>query len=99
MTENQYPEQKARDSIDALQRQAGGTVQFAKKIDLNAGLGQAVREYQTDAGPADYVLFVNKKAVGVIIDQIVARDKLAWTFSGSRTKAWLTWITCLNRTI
>ena len=26
----------------------------------------AVREYQTDAGPADYVLFVNRKPVGII---------------------------------
>ncbi len=66
MTENQNPEQKARDNIDALLRQAGWVIQSAKKIDLNAGLGQAVREYQTDIGPADYVLFVNKKAVGVI---------------------------------
>ncbi len=66
MTENQNPEQKARDTIDALLKQAGWVVQFAKKIDLNAGLGQAVREYQTDVGPADYVLFVEKKAPGVI---------------------------------
>ena len=66
MTENQNPEQKARDNIDALLRQAGWVVQSAKKIDLNVGLGQAVREYQTDAGPADYVLFVDKKAIGVI---------------------------------
>ena len=66
MTENQNPEQKARDKIDTLLCQAGWTVQFAKRIDLNAGAGQAVREYQTDIGPADYVLFVDKKAVGVI---------------------------------
>ncbi len=66
MTDNQNPEQKARDTIDALLTQAGWIVQSARKIDLNAGLGQAVREYQTDVGPADYVLFVDKKAVGVI---------------------------------
>lgn len=53
MTSNQNPEQKARDNIDALLKQAGWAVQDNKKIDLNAGLGQAVREYQTDAGPAD----------------------------------------------
>ena len=28
--------------------------------------GVAVREYQTDAGIADYVLFVDKKPVGII---------------------------------
>ncbi|MDP2029895.1 MAG: type I restriction-modification enzyme R subunit C-terminal domain-containing protein [Thiobacillus sp.] len=66
MTDNQNPEQKARDTIDALLTQAGWIVQSAKKIDLNVGRGQAVREYQTDVGPADYVLFVDKKAVGVI---------------------------------
>ncbi|MDP2211862.1 MAG: type I restriction-modification enzyme R subunit C-terminal domain-containing protein [Candidatus Aquicultor sp.] len=65
-THNQNPEQKARDNIDALLRQAGWAVQHNTKIDLNVGLGQAVREYQTDVGPADYVLFVDKKAVGVI---------------------------------
>ncbi len=29
-------------------------------------MGIAVREYQTDIGPADYVLFVDKKPVGII---------------------------------
>ena len=66
MTENQNPEQKARDTIDALLKQAGWVVQHKSRIDLNAGPGVAVREYQTDVGPADYVLFVDKKAVGVI---------------------------------
>ena len=66
MTDNQNPEQKARDNIDAQLTQAGWVVQKAKNIDLNAGLGQAVREYRTDIGPADFVLFVDKKAVGVI---------------------------------
>ena len=45
MTENQNPEQKARDTIDALLKQAGWVVQSARKIDLNSGLGQAVRAY------------------------------------------------------
>jgi len=64
MTDNQNPEQRARDQIDEQLRQAGWVVQ--KKIDFNAGAGQAVREWQTDVGPADYVLFVDRKAVGVI---------------------------------
>ena len=66
MTENQNPEQRARDKIDARLKQSGWVVQSARKIDLNVGLGQAVREYQTDVGPADYVLFVDRHAVGVI---------------------------------
>jgi type I restriction enzyme R subunit len=36
-------------------------MQSKKNINLAEGLGTAIREYQTDAGPADYVLFVNKK--------------------------------------
>ncbi len=63
---NQNPEQKARDKIDALLEEAGWKVQPAKRIDFNAGLGIAVREYQTGVGPVDYALFVAHKAVGVI---------------------------------
>jgi type I restriction enzyme R subunit len=63
---NQNPEQKARDEIDQLLAIAGWAVQDKKKIDFSASLGVAVREYQTDVGPADYVLFVDKQAVGVI---------------------------------
>ena len=66
MTENQNPEQKARDKIDHLLLQSGWVVQSNKKIDFNIGFGQAIKEYLTDVGPADYVLFVNRKAVGVI---------------------------------
>lgn len=63
---NQHPEQIARDRIDKQLLSAGWVVQDKKKINLSAYLGVAVREYQTDAGIADYILFVNKKAVGVI---------------------------------
>jgi len=63
---NQNPEQIARDKIDALLRESGWVVQPAKKIDFGASLGVAVREYQTDVGPVDYALFVDKRAVGVI---------------------------------
>lgn len=63
---NQTPEQKARDYIDQMLIKAGWIVQDNKKINFSKGLGIAVREYQTDVGPADYVLFVNRQAVGVI---------------------------------
>lgn len=63
---NQTPEQIARDKIDALLEEAGWVVQSAKKVDFNAGLGVAVREYTTDVGPADYVLFADRKAVGIV---------------------------------
>ena len=41
-------------------------MQDLKKIDFNAGEGIAVREYPTDTGPADYILFIEREPVGVI---------------------------------
>jgi type I restriction enzyme R subunit len=66
MPPNQNPEQAARDRIDVMLAESGWVVQDKKAIDFNAGPGIAIREYLTDIGPADYVLFVDKKAVGVI---------------------------------
>jgi type I restriction enzyme R subunit len=63
---NQNPEQKARDRIDAMLVEAGWVVQNNTAINFGAGRGIAVREYQTDVGPADYVLFVDRHAAGVI---------------------------------
>lgn len=66
MPTNQNPEQVARDQIDKLLQQAGWMVQNKTQINFHAGQGQAVREYQTDTGPADYILFVDGKPLGVI---------------------------------
>ena len=63
---NQTPEQKARDNIDEMLGLAGWLVQDKKKIDFSASFGIAIREYQTDVGSADYVLFINKEPVGVV---------------------------------
>ena len=63
---NQTPEQAAREKIDERLSYAGWIVQDKTRIDFNAGLGVAVREYQTDVGPADYALFVDKKPVGIV---------------------------------
>jgi len=60
------PEQKARQLIDEKLALAGWVIQDFKQTNLSAGLGVAVREYPTDTGPADYVLFVEREAVGVI---------------------------------
>ena len=65
-SDNQTPEQAARDKIDKQLSHAGWIVQDNKKIDFSAGFGIAVREYQTDVGPADYVLFVDKKPAGIV---------------------------------
>ena len=63
---NRSPEQQARDAIDTMLEQAGWQVQSRSKINFGAGSGIAVREYETDVGPADYVLFVDRKPTGVI---------------------------------
>ena len=60
------PEAKARQLIDDKLTQAGWVVQDMKQLNLAAGAGVAVREYPTDTGPADYALFVNRTAVGII---------------------------------
>lgn len=63
---NQNPEQIARDRIDAMLIEAGWLVQSKGEVNLSKGLGVAVREVNTESGPADYVLFVNAKPVGLI---------------------------------
>jgi type I restriction enzyme, R subunit len=63
---NQNPEQIARDNIDKQLTACGWVIQGIKQINLNAGIGVAVKEYLTDVGPADYVLFVDGKPCGVI---------------------------------
>lgn len=63
---NQNPEQIARDHIDKQLLDCGWLIQDKSNLHLQAGKGIAVKEYHTDVGPADYVLFVDKKAVGII---------------------------------
>jgi type I restriction enzyme R subunit len=63
---NQHPEQIARDIIDLMLKEAGWIIQSKNEIDLGAGRGVAVRGYQAASRFADYVLFVNKKPVGII---------------------------------
>lgn len=63
---NQSPEQIARDDIDTQLYAAGWAVQDKDKINWNESIGVAVREYQTDVGPADYVLFVERQPVGIV---------------------------------
>src|SRR3990170_3311336 len=60
------PEAKARQQIDALLTAAGWAVQDRAAMNLFTKQGVAVREFPTDTGPADYLLFVERQAVGVI---------------------------------
>jgi len=60
------PEAKARAVIDEKLEAAGWVVVDVKALNLSLARGVAVREYPTDSGPADYILFVDREPVGVI---------------------------------
>ena len=60
------PEEKARQKIDHLLDEAGWRVQNFEDLNLGASFGVAVREFQLKSGAADYLLFVERRPVGVI---------------------------------
>ncbi|MDQ8199677.1 type I restriction-modification enzyme R subunit C-terminal domain-containing protein [Pelagicoccus enzymogenes] len=60
------PEAQARQAIDQQLSAAGWAVQDVKEINLAAQLGVAVREFPTATGPADYMLFADGKAIGIV---------------------------------
>lgn len=60
------PEEKAREKIDDLFRKAGWVVQDYKELNLSQSLGVAVGNFPLKTGFADYLLFVDRSAVGVI---------------------------------
>ncbi|MGO8950460.1 MAG: DEAD/DEAH box helicase family protein [Ktedonobacterales bacterium] len=76
------PEQLARQQVDTLLEQAGWVVQDRQSFNLGAARGVAVREFSTDAGPADYLLFVDRQAVGV-----VEAKKAGTTLTGVETQS------------
>jgi len=60
------PEDEARQIIDNLLESAGWKLQDIRELNLGASLGVAVRYFPLKGGEADYLLFVNRKAVGVV---------------------------------
>ena len=71
------PEAEARKKIDELLASAGWQVQDYGSLNLGASLGVAVREFPLTNGVVDYLLFVDKKAVGVL-----EAKKVGTTLSG-----------------
>jgi type I restriction enzyme R subunit len=61
-----HPEDKARSLIDRRLFACGWLIQSRDEMNLGAGLGVAVREFQTASGPVDYGLFVGRRLCGVI---------------------------------
>ncbi|MCP3873585.1 MAG: DEAD/DEAH box helicase family protein, partial [Desulfobacteraceae bacterium] len=62
------PEQEAREIIDKMLNLAGWDVQTVKNTNIHAKKGVAIREFPLDNGHgyADYLLYVDGKAAGVI---------------------------------
>lgn len=60
------PEEEARQKIDQLLEIAGWKVQDLRELNLGAFQGVAVREFPLESGNADYLLFVDREAVGVV---------------------------------
>src|SRR5204862_2805496 len=68
LTRQETPEKAARRQIDSALTAAGWQVQDATAANLLAGRGVAVREFKLNPGHgyADYLLYVDGRAVGVI---------------------------------
>jgi len=60
------PEARTRENIDSQLTTCGWAVQDRASMNLYIGRGVAVCEYPLDTGYADYVLFVDRKAVGIV---------------------------------
>ncbi len=60
------PEAFARQHIDELLTAAGWVVQSRAELNLGASRGVAVREFPLTTGFVDYLLFVDRKALGAV---------------------------------
>jgi type I restriction enzyme R subunit len=60
------PEAQAREQIDERLQLAGWVVQDRAGLNLGATRGVAIREFPLQTGFADYLLFVDRKAIGAI---------------------------------
>ena len=72
-----HPEQQARLLIDDALVQAGWVVQNWRDLNLAAAPGIAVREFPTATGPVDYVLYIDRKAIGMIEAKAVGATLLS----------------------
>jgi type I restriction enzyme R subunit len=60
------PEAQARQAIDRQLEAAGWLVQDYDRMNIYAGRGVAVREFPLKTGLADYLLYVDQRAIGAI---------------------------------
>jgi len=81
------PESKARQNIDAQLIACGWVIQDRSALNLFAEQGVAVREFPLTSGIADYLLFVDRKAVGVIEAK---KEGITLTIAEGQTNAYTT---------
>jgi hypothetical protein len=67
------PEQKARKQIDEQLQAAGWAVQSRDTANLGAAHGVAVGEFPLTTGFADYMLFVDRRPIGVVEAKAVGK--------------------------
>ncbi|MBN1641704.1 MAG: DEAD/DEAH box helicase family protein, partial [Anaerolineae bacterium] len=67
------PEEKAREQIDDQLQAAGWTVQSRDQTNLGAARGVAVGEFPLTTGFADYMLFVDRRPIGVVEAKAVGK--------------------------
>jgi type I restriction enzyme R subunit len=60
------PEKQARVLIDQHLQDAGWIIQDPNAINLGEGVGIAIREFPLNSGFADYLLYAEDKAIGVV---------------------------------
>ena len=62
------PEEQARQTIDDALQKAGWDVQDTSNANVHAAKGVAIREFplKSGYGTADYLLYINGKAAGVL---------------------------------
>jgi type I restriction enzyme R subunit len=60
------PEQQSRLEIDRQLAAAGWLVQDYRQLNISAGRGITVREFPLSTGAADYLLYVDGRAIGIV---------------------------------
>ena len=60
------PEELARKNIDQMLELSGWAIQDYKNLNLGASVGIAIREFPLGRSHVDYLLFIDRKAAGVI---------------------------------
>jgi hypothetical protein len=76
------PEAEARQLIDRQLEQCGWAVQDRREMNISAALGVAIREFSLTTGEADYMLYADGRAIGVVEAKPVGH-----TFTGVETQS------------